>query len=204
MPLTAAQLATLKAAIAANSATIPAGQPWSGAFAGQAVNSLPNDPDANAAVAGWYNLTASPDYWVWRTRVAKDEYANSTSSGGTTFAWTGAGFITRAQGERDAWREMFNGAGVGANAVNPSLPNVRQAFADIFSGATAPAPANRTHLGTVSRRRATNGEKIFVLAATGVGNDGVAGNRGQTTNPDAMAFEGFVTPSDVQAARALP
>lgn len=34
MELTPAQLATLKADILANTTTIPAGQPWSGAFVG--------------------------------------------------------------------------------------------------------------------------------------------------------------------------
>ena len=107
---------------------------------------------------------------------------------GTTFNWTGAGFITRAQGERDAWRELFDVDGW----VNPSLTNVRQAFADIFSGGTAPAPANRTHLLAVARRKASRIEKLY---ATGTGSTG---------SPGTLVFEGTVTPSEIIAAYTLP
>lgn len=170
--LTPAQLATLKADIEADPA-----------FA-----SVPNNDDGHFLIADAYNLTASPDFWVWRTKVTKNEYVQSTSVDGTTFNWTGAGFITRSQGERDAWREMFNGT----ETANPSLANVRQAFTDIFSGGTAPAPANRTHLTTVSRRKALRIEKLF---ATGTGS---------TASPGLMTYEGTITYQDVAAARNLP
>jgi hypothetical protein len=146
--------------------------------------------DGNIAeLARLYNLTSSPDFWVWRTRVTKDEYTQSTSIDGTTFNWTGAGFITRSQGERDAWRELFNGAGVGGNAVNPSLPSVRQAFTDIFSGATAPAPANRTHMSTISRRRCSIVERLFVSGT------------GSTASPGLLGTEGPIT--DVEMQRVM-
>lgn len=189
MPLSPEQLATLKADILVNVNTIPAGMPNAGAFVGVSVNAIPNDSgDGNLAVASWYNLNTSPSYWVWRTSVAKGEYVNATSIDGTTFSWTGAGFITRSQGERDAWREMFNGT----NTVNPSLAQVRQAFTDIFSGATAPAPANRTHISTISRRVAKSGEKLF---ATGAGSTG---------SPALMGYEGNISLQDVNSARNLP
>lgn len=188
MPLNAAQLQTLKTDINSNNNTIPANMPNAGAFVGMAVSAIPNDSgDGNLAVASWYNLNASPDFWVWKTSVTKGEYVNGTSVDGTTFSWTGAGFITRSQGERDAWREMFNGT----NTVNPSLPQVRQAFTDIFSGGTAPAPANRTHMSTMSRRLAKSGEKLF---ATGTGS---------TASPAAMGYEGSISLQDVNTARNL-
>ena len=141
------------------------------------------------ALADLLNALAVPEFWVWRTLVTKDEYTQVASIDDTTFNWTGTGFITRSQGERDAWRELFNGGGAGAgrggNAVNPSLPNVRQAFSDIFSGGTAPAPANRTHLAVVSRRKASRAERIF---ATGTGS---------TASPGVMTFEGIVSPDNV-------
>lgn len=62
MNLTPAQLATLKAAILANTNAIPAGQP----FAGVQVKDVPNNSDGNLAVAGWYNQTAAPQFVVWR------------------------------------------------------------------------------------------------------------------------------------------
>ncbi len=145
----------------------------------------PNTNDGNEIVAGLLNAPASPDFWVWRTAVSKAEYTERESSDATTFNWTGAGFITRSQGERDAWRELFGAD----DTVNPSLVNVRQAFQDIFSGGTAPAPANRTHMATVSRRRATRVEQVF---ATGTGSTG---------DPGLLTFEGTLTRVDVEEAR---
>jgi hypothetical protein len=168
--LTAAQLQTLKTDIAADAT----------------LNALPNTADANFSIAAAYNLAASPDFWVWRTRVSKDELVGSTSVDGTTFSWTGTGYITRSQGERDAFNAIFDGNGF----VNPSMASVRQAFADIFSGNTAPAPANRAHLTTVARRKATRFEKVF---ATGTGS---------TASPATLLVEGAVTYQIVTQARS--
>lgn len=167
--MTPAQLQTLKTFIAANPT-------W---------NAMPLNEDSAFFIAAQLNLAASPSFWVWRTSVTKDELVNSTSVDGTTFSWIGTGFITRAQGERDAWRELFSADG----RVNPSLAQVRQAFTDIFSGATSPAPANRTHLATVGRRPASAFEKVF---ATGTGS---------TASPALMVLEGPVGLQDVALAR---
>ena len=153
------------------------------------LSAKPMNGDGDFDIATALNLVRTPDFWVWRTQVSKDELTNSVSQDGTTFAWTGAGFITRSVGERDAWRELFDRLG----NVNPSLANVRQAFTDIFSGATAPAPANRTHLATVSRRRATLVEHVLRTNTAA----------GTTAAPDTMGAEGPITPYEVQAARAL-
>lgn len=149
---------------------------------------IPQTPDGAFAIADVYNLTAVPDYWVWRTSVTKENCVQETSSDGTTFNWTGAGFITRTQGERDAWHELFDVSG----RCNASLPNVRQAFLDIFSGGTVPAPANRTHLATIARRKATRSEKLY---ATGTGS---------TASPATMVFEGLISYQEVERARTLP
>jgi hypothetical protein len=153
--LSAAQLVALKNDIAAD----------------PVLNAQPRNSDGADAVAKAYNLPATPDFWVWRSSVSLDEYVNSVSVDGTTFSWTGTGYITRAQGERDAWVAMFQATG----SANPSLANVRQAVADIFSGNTAPAPANRTHLLTISRRKASRAEKLF---ATGTGSTGTPATMG--------------------------
>jgi hypothetical protein len=76
---------------------------------------------------------------------------------------------------------MFSGSG----AVNPSLANVRQAFADIFSGGTAPAPANRTHLLAIARRQATRAERLFATGTV------------STATPGFFTFEGAVTTNDL-------
>ena len=152
------------------------------------LNAYPNNSDGNTAIALAYDAVAAPDFWVWRTRVSKREYTNEASVDGTLFNWTGTGYIGRSAGERDAWRELFNEQGF----VNPSMANVRQAVQDIFSGATPPAPANRTHLLTVSRRKTTRIEKLL---ATGTGS---------TASPATMGFEGSLTYQDVEVARNLP
>ena len=168
--LTSVQLLTLKTDILAD----------------PVLNAQPQTSDGAFAIAAAYNLAAVPDFWVFRTKVTKDEIVGSASVDGTTFAWTGAGYITRNQGERDAFNAIFNSQG----AVNASLANVRQAFIDIFSGGTAPAPANRTHLAAMARRKATRGEKLF---ATGTGS---------TAAPGTMVVEGQITVQDVQDARS--
>lgn len=150
------------------------------------LSTIPNTPDGTFEIARLYNLTVAPDFWVWRSSVTKGEYVNETSVDGTTFNWTGAGFITRLQGERDAWSQMFMNS---LQAVNPSLPQVRAAFQDIFSGAIAPAPANRTHLATISRRLATKVEKLFAVGT------------GSTASPANMVIESPISPFDVQEAR---
>ena len=122
MPLTAAQRTTLRADVQADGT----------------LNTLPHTTNSADQIVAAYNAVASPDFWVWRTSMSKGEYVNSTSGDGTVFSYVGTGFITRSAGEQAAWRDMFDNAG---NVVNPSLPQVRQAFLDIFSGAVAPAPA---------------------------------------------------------------
>jgi hypothetical protein len=176
VPLTTAQLATLKADILADGA----------------LNATPNTPDGNDAIAAVYNAAASPDFWVYRTGVLKAEYvgATSTDADGVTprnFIWTGNGFITRSAGEQAAWAEIFNSS----HQANPSLTNVRQAFVDVFSG-TGNAASNRTHLANVSRRKATRVEKIL------------AAGTGTAASPATMTHEGPVTYVDVTNARNLP
>jgi hypothetical protein len=161
MPLTPAQRTTLKTFIQATYPTL-------------------NDQQ----IADALNTLAAPDFWVWRTAVSKHEYTQGTGPEGTTFTWTSTGYIGRSVGERDAFREIFNDAGV----CNPSRPNVRQAFVDIFSGAQAEAVANRAHCAATSRRKATVAEKVL---ATGTGSTG---------SPGLMGFEGPLSVDDVVSA----
>lgn len=139
MQLSTAQLQTLKAWVIANAGSV---------FEQSTANTL--------------NGTASPDFWVWRTSVEKREVLYQPSpNGGTTFTFVGNGFITRSAGELECWNQLFNTT----LTCNPSLANVRQAFSDIFSG-TGNAAANRTHLLSVARRKATIAEQLL---ATGTG-----------------------------------
>lgn len=184
---TLAQRQALKAHIAANTNTITIdGSPVE-------IRNVAQNPDNAFAIAAWYNLMTNPAYVVWRTSVFESEFTKSVSSEGTSWSWTL--YISRSQGERDAWARLFMGGGTG---MNPSLTNVRQGLADIFSG--APAAPQRTHMLVIARRSVTNFERIYTVAATGPGNDGVVGNRGTATNPDALVLEGTISGSDVESA----
>lgn len=188
--------AALKADIAANTATVT--------YQGNqvAIKDLPNTGDANNEIANWYNQAVSPAYWGWRSDLSKEELTQESGvdSDGTTvtaFVWGGAtgGFINRSQAERDAFNTIF---GADHN-VNPTLANVRTAFADIFSGAGAGAVANRAHCFAKGRRSVTRVEKLYVSAT--VGGPQQTGNRGAATNPDTLGFEGSLSNTDVSNAR---
>lgn len=139
-------------------------------------------------IAALLNTAASPDFWVYRLTLTRHDLLTATSQDGTTFTWGGStgGYINRSQGERDAFREMFNSTG----SVNPALANIKAAFDDIFSGAGAGAVANRAHIAAMSRRKATRAEKVL---GTGTGSTG---------SPGVAVFEGDVQISDVNQAMA--
>lgn len=168
--LSGAQLVALKAAITAN--------PTWAAFA--------QTPDGYLALALELNKTAIPDFIVNKSSLTRHEILTGTSLEATVFTWTGGAYITRNQGERDAFREMFNSTG----AVDPRLPTIQAAFNDIFSGAGG--ATNRTHITAVSKRKATSAEKVF---STGTGT---------LAAPAALTFEGALTGVEVEQARTLP
>lgn len=143
----------------------------------------------DGVTAAAMNATASPDYWAWRTSVMELEFTRGLSVDGTSYSWPA--YIARSQGERDAWARLFMGGGTGSN---PSLTNVRQGFADIFSGSANSAPAQRQHLLAIARRKALIGEKVLAVVATGPGNDGGQA-RGSAANPDNFGdgAEGNIT-----------
>lgn len=168
--LSPAQLTTLKAAIVANPT-------W---------DAIPNNDDGNDTLAAILNGTAVPDFIVNKSVLSRHDILTGTSLAGTTFTWTGGAYITRSQGEREAFREIFNSTG----SVDPRLPSIVAAFADIFSGAGG--LTNRTHIAEMAKRKATFAEKIL---ATGTGT---------IVSPAAMSFEGKLTATDVASARNMP
>lgn len=170
MALTNAQLLVIKADILAN----------------PDLNANADDADGNNAIAALYNQAAASDYWVWRTDVTRAEILHTTSVDATTFKFagaSGAGYITRDQGERDAFTLLFTDGTVDARRAN-----IRQAFTDIFSGVNG--LANRAHCAAIARRK---GSRIEKLLSTGAGT---------TLNPGIMAFEGPITRTDIENARA--
>lgn len=164
MPLTLAQKQALKADI------IAASDPEC-----VALEASPTNSDLAFAVAALYNLAASPDYWAWKTQLTKHAAVSETSVDATTFSFTQ--LISRTVQEQFGWQELWNST----LSCNPSLPNVRQGFADVFSGAQAGPVAQRAHLLAMARRKATRVEKLL---ATGTGS---------TASPATMGFEGPLT-----------
>ncbi len=164
--LTSQQLAAIKADILANGD----------------LNSKPNTPDGAFAIADLYALAASPDFIVWRSLVREQEITTQVSPEITTWSWTI--FINRTAAEREGWARLFNGT----YTVNPSLPQVQQAFLDIFSG--SPGLPQRTHLAAMCKRKATRIEKLL---ATGTGS---------LVSPATMGFEGNLSYTDILQARA--
>lgn len=161
MALTPNQIALLKADILAD----------------PTLNAFPNNSDGAAAIADIYNLVATPDFWVWRTNLPQAEVVGTISTSGTAFSWPQ--FIARTVQEQAGWREMFADGGF----VDASKANVRQGFADIFSGAQAGPVAQRTHLLAVARVKASRIQKLFSS-----GGDGSANN---PATPDANTGDSF-------------
>lgn len=139
------------------------------------LNSQPNNGDGAFEIARLYNLNASPAYTVWKTNVTINEVGKKFN--GTELAGLTANNATRLQ----------TIALYLAGGVNPSLPDNRQFFDDVFSGAGG---ANtRANLLALWKRLASRVDKLY---ATGPGTDAA---------PATLTFEGPVSYQDVDAAR---
>lgn len=165
MALTSAQLTTLKADILANSD----------------LNSQPNNPDGDLAIAALYNLDASPTFTIWKTNVPIVKV-------GETFNAAELAGLTSLNHTRLQTLAIYLTAG-----VNPSVTGIRTFFDDIFSGAGG---ANtRAALLILWKRLAKRGEKLFA---------NVAGGNGADATPALLTFEGNITTADVHTARVSP
>jgi hypothetical protein len=140
------------------------------------------------AIADAYNLNASPAFWVWKTSLSEKAIYEETSPTGSVWNWTT--YIGQSVQERDAWARMFN-----PGVINPSLPQVRDAYNRIFGG-TGASQTQRDHLTAMSRRLAQRDEALF--ANTG-------GGAGTTAAPATLTYEGRLTARDVgHALRGVP
>lgn len=142
------------------------------------------------------NAVATPDFWVYRTQLFENDITTGTAPdvAQTQFSWTA--LIARSAGEQFGWARMF----AMGSGVDPSKSNIRQAFADIFSGAQNGAPNQRLYLGGIARRLATLAEKtLAVLTVRGAGEAANSGALGSTTSVATMTFEGAVSDSDTFA-----
>lgn len=159
--MTPAQLQTLKAYIAAD----------------QVLAAYPQNTDGAYDIAIKLNLTAVPDYIVWRTSVSQDEIMLNG------FDWTRVDNLS--VGAARVWQWMFDNGG---KSFNPSKVNIRAGIDQVWRG-TAQDLAVRAVVYTHCKRSATVFEKIF---ASGSGSD---------ASPSTMAIESPVSYQDVMTAR---
>lgn len=193
MQLTPAQLSTLKADIAANVNVIPVGRP----FAGTAINLLPNTADANFEIARWYNLTASPDFTVWRDIsmeivLGLITYANMTPLDIPDGTQTWANRSLACQGKQFNLQNLT----IGRSTAPMKRTNYRAAMQDCLTNLPAGAggsliSAGWTNVRDAAKFLATYAEKLF---STGTGSTG---------SPADLATngEGTITGTDVENAR---
>lgn len=225
MPLTSAQLQTLKTSIDGNTNTIPAGRP----FAGTAINALPATDDANIEIALWYNGLVNPIYLVWNQAAAIKSIRGAVDLSKYTPSDAPPAATGNAQGTNDAL--LYNNRALmcqlkqanavfliqGEGSVDCAPAQFRASFNDCMTAIPSGAGGNNQNAGwgtaaapgavrLAMQRSATNVEKLFSVQAAGsssAGNDtGTA--RGSNTNPDALVVSGSISQGDVAAARALP
>jgi hypothetical protein len=109
--MTPAQLAALRAAIAADAT-----------LAG-----LPRNDDTSLAIADAFNVDASPPYTVWRTSLA-------TADAMASLVWTEVDNLTIGKARIWEWMSRLG-------TINPSIGNVRAGLSQCFGAASATAAA---------------------------------------------------------------
>lgn len=193
MHLTPAQLQTFRDAIAANTNTIPAGQPWSGTFAGTAVQNVPHTDDGAIAVAGWYSQVRVPDLWAFSSEVKVEAIIKSISP--SEYLVLASQATTTNLHHNGIELLLRNGV------LRPSSAEVRTWLTTLFPAGTA--PTTRTNILNACSRKQTYFEALFAVNATGPGGgNGSAQNAAQNLGSDKNGnpIEGGVTADEVLAA----
>lgn len=126
-------------------------------------------------IANIYNLTASPEWIVWRSSLS----LNAVMENGMD--WTRVDNLS--VGKARIWEWMRD-----LDVFNPSKPNIRAGIDAVWVGTTADL-AVRAMVYTHCKRNATRGEKVL---STGTGSTAV---------PATMTFEGALTYMDIEAAK---
>lgn len=127
-------------------------------------------------LADYYNTTASPDFWAWRTNVSRAAiYVTQNDlpvSGAQTGFWSWTTYKNQTAAEQGAWTQIFMD-----DVCNFGFQNVRDGISSIFTGSAA-ANAQRDHCLAVGRRKGSRAEVLF---ATGTGS---------TASPGTLVVEG--------------
>jgi hypothetical protein len=126
----------------------------------------PNNENA-FTISALLQVSASPDFIVWRTTIPPSEYM-------TVITWTEVDTLT--VGKSRIWEWISARMTV---PINASLANVRQGIADAFAGAGA--ATTRAALTALAKRKANKLEKLL---STGTGTD---------ASPATMGFEGILS-----------
>jgi hypothetical protein len=208
--LTPAQHADFAAHLAANTATVEV--PVEGVPTAVPINAVEPSPDNAFAVAQWYNQTATPDYFVWRSDVpAKDIFdqvvwANFTPTGTVdqnTTAQAAQQITARGtlcQGKQFNLQIILQGQ----SALDASKKNVRAGLMDALTNLPSGNNGNIRDGGwaavlPVLSRKALRAERVFAFDdGAGTGNT-TTDPRGAQTNPDGLTREGSISDADVRA-----
>lgn len=142
-----------------------------------ALASTPNNQDGAFALADIYNLPAVPEFTVWKTNVR-------IGDAGKAFNGVELAGLTAASQVRLTTIAHFFFEG-----VNPSLPDMREMFDNIFTGPGG--VTTRPKLLALWKRPASRIEKLFA---------GLPGS-GTNADPATMTFEGNISLNDVFEAR---
>ncbi len=145
MPLTTAQLQTLKTDLAANNNTVLING------VATAIKDVPHGSQNAQTIADWYNL-ATASTWIWKNN-------SPLSETGMAIKMSDVGNLTTANSTRLQVSFQIRPGG-----FNPSLADDRSLFGGLFS--VAGASGTRAALLTIWQRLATNAEKLF---STGTG-----------------------------------
>lgn len=148
------------------------------------LNIFPNTDGGAWEIKELYNRLAVPDFFVWKTYLREIDITGMVSPEGTTWSWPA--FIARSLAEHTGWARMFNGT----YSFDPSLPQNRVGFADIFSGGTG--VAQRAHITAMSKEKSTRLEKLLA---------DISGGAGTLIAPATRTFVGKVTYQEIFAAR---
>jgi hypothetical protein len=141
------------------------------------LNAFPNDQDGNEKIVKAYEQLAAPSFTVWKSNVEIVKIGDNIVA--TELAGLSTLNATRLQ----------TVVMLSAGGINPSLPDRRAFFDDIFSGVGG--AATRAKLLILWKRLATRLEKLY---ATGTGSD---------PTPAILVVEGTISHQEVNSARNL-
>ena len=163
MELTPAQLATLKTDIQGNTDPV-------------VVQALSDGNDGR--IADWYNITATPSYWIYKSQVASDEIRDVIDA---------QNMVDIISADRERVMDMLNlRSSKGFSGENA---RDRSAWDDVFSAAAG--DESQQAIAALWTREGTRGEQVFTLS-TGTGAD--------ADNADTVSFQGALSYQVIRAA----